>query len=106
MKVARGRRDVHRAIDQHRHMIDVFVSLRRDIQATRRFFVTRLGDHGEPDEVVTGRSWALRPVIDELILAAFHDTTQHPNNRIEADHARLKARLRPMWDLKRDHSAQ
>ncbi len=33
---------------------------------------------------------------------AFHDTVQYANNRIEADHGRLKARLRPMRGLKRD----
>jgi transposase, IS6 family len=31
---------------------------------------------------------------------------QYANNRIEADHGRLKTRLRPMRGLKRDHSAQ
>ena len=36
----------------------------------------------------------------------FHNTEQYANNRIEADHGRLKARLRPMRGLKRDHSAQ
>jgi transposase, IS6 family len=45
-------------------------------------------------------------VIDELMPAAFHNTEQYANNRIEADHGRLKARLRPMRGLKRDHSAR
>jgi len=34
-----------------------------------------------------------------------HDTTQYANNRVEADHGRLKARLRPMRGLKRDRTA-
>ena len=38
--------------------------------------------------------------------AAFHNTEQYANNRIERDHGRLKARLRPMRGLKRDHTAQ
>ena len=37
--------------------------------------------------------------------AALHDTTKHANNRVEADHGRLKARLRPMRGLKRDRTA-
>jgi transposase-like protein len=45
-------------------------------------------------------------VIDELIPAAFHNTEQYANNRIECDHGRLKARLRPMRGLKRDRSAR
>jgi IS6 family transposase len=35
-------------------------------------------------------------VLDELVPTAMHVTEQFANNRIEADHARLKARLRPM----------
>src|SRR5664280_3742647 len=34
-----------------------------------------------------------------------HRTTQYANNRVEADHGRLKARLRPMRGLKRDRTA-
>jgi transposase-like protein len=37
--------------------------------------------------------------------AAAHITEQYANNRIEADHGRLKARLRPMRGLKRFRSA-
>ena len=44
-------------------------------------------------------------VIDELVPAALHVTEQYENNRIEADHGRLKARLRPMRGLKRFRSA-
>jgi len=33
-------------------------------------------------------------------------TEQYANNHIEADHGRLKAWLRPMRGLKRDHSAR
>jgi IS6 family transposase len=34
-------------------------------------------------------------MIEELTPAARHDTEQYENNRAEADHGRLKARLRP-----------
>ena len=44
-------------------------------------------------------------VLDELVPAALHVTEQYGNNRIEADHGRLKARLRPMRGLKRLQSA-
>ena len=33
-----------------------------------------------------------------------HVTVPYANNRIEADHGRLKSRLRPMRGLKRDRS--
>jgi DDE domain len=45
-------------------------------------------------------------VVEELVPEAFHHTEAHANNRIEADHGCLKARLRPMRGLKRDRSAQ
>jgi transposase-like protein len=39
-------------------------------------------------------------VIDELAPGARHVLEQYSNNRVEADHARLKARLRPMRGIK------
>ena len=39
-------------------------------------------------------------VIDELVPTARHVFEQYANNRIEADHGRFKARLRPMRGLK------
>ena len=106
VKVAGRWRYVYRAVDQRGQIIDVFVSPRRDTRAARRFFETALATHGMPAEVVTDRAPALRAVIDELIPTAFHNTEQYANNRIEADHGRLKARLRSMRGLKRDHTAR
>jgi transposase, IS6 family len=56
--------------------------------------------------VVTDRAPALRAAIDELLPSAFHNMEQYENNRVECDHGRLKARLRPMRGLKRDHTAR
>jgi transposase-like protein len=47
----------------------------------------------------------LARAISDLAPTAFHDTTQYANNRVEADHGRLKARLRPMRGLRRDRIA-
>ncbi len=106
VKVAGKWRYVYRAIDQYGQIIDVFVSARRDLRAARRFFSGALRAHGEPVEVVTDRAPALRAAIEGLIPAAFHNTERYANNRVECDHGRLKARLRPMRGLKRDHSAR
>ena len=106
MKVAGRWRYVYRALDQHGQIIDVFLSPRRDTHGARQFFEGVLGAHGDPVEVVTDRAPALRSVIEELIPAVFHNTEQYANNRIEADHGRLKARLRPMRGLKRDDTAR
>jgi transposase, IS6 family len=106
VKVAGKWRYVYRAVDQHGQVIDVFVSPKRDFVAARRFFARALRAHGEPVEVVTDRAPALRAAIEGLMPAAFHNTDQYANNRIECDHGRLKARLRPMRGLKRDHTAR
>jgi transposase-like protein len=84
----------------------VLVSQKRDLATTRRFF-TRALEHGAyPTEVNTDRAPAYPRVIEELISAACHVTEQYSNNSIEADHGRLKARLRPMRSLKRLRSAR
>ena len=106
MKVAGRWRYVYRAVDQYGQIIDVLVSSRRDLRAARRFFATALRTHGEPVEVVTDRTPALRAAIEGLIPAAVHNTAQYANNRVECDHGRLKARLRSMRGLNRDHSAR
>jgi transposase-like protein len=106
VKVAGVWRYVYRAVDEEGQVIDVYVSPRRDIAAARRFFTTAITAHGEPDEVVTDLAQALETVIEELVPDAFHNTEQYANNRVECDHGRLKARLRPMRGLKRDRTAQ
>ena len=45
-------------------------------------------------------------VLEELLPAAWHRTDPYANNHIEADHGRLKARLRPMRGLRQDRSAR
>jgi IS6 family transposase len=41
-----------------------------------------------------------------LLPVAWHRTDRYANNRVECDHGRLKARLRPMRGLKQDRSAR
>jgi IS6 family transposase len=91
VKVGGVWRYVYRAVDQHGQVIDVYVSARRDIAAARRFFTAVLDTHGAPEEVVTDLARALDNVIEEVLPAAFHDTAQYANNRVECDHGRLKA---------------
>ncbi len=104
VKVSGSCRYLYRAID-HGQVIDVFVSKWRDLKAATKFFANAIGSHGEPAEVITDRAHALIRVVADLLPAALHDTTQYANNRVEADHGRLKARLRPMRGLKRDRIA-
>jgi transposase, IS6 family len=93
---------LYRAVDQHGQVIDVSVSERRDARAARAFFARALKSGPAPVEVITDRAQIYPRVIDELELvpAARHVLEQYVNNRVEADHGRLKARLRPMRGLK------
>src|SRR5665213_571601 len=94
-----------RAVDQYGQVIDVLASKKRDLNAATRFFTSVITAHGQPTEITTDRAHTLVRVITELLPAALHDTTPYANNRVEADHGRLKARLRPMRGLKRDLTA-
>jgi transposase-like protein len=106
VKVAGQWRSVYRAVDQFGQLIDVFVSQRRDAKAARRFFEQALRTTGVArGEVVTDQASAYPAVLEELLPAAWHHAEQYANNRIECDHSRLKARLRPMRRLKQDRSA-
>ena len=92
---------LYRAIDQFGQVLDVLVSEKRDMAATRRFF-TRALEHGpSPTEVITDKAAVYPPILEELAPGAWHHTEPYANNRIEADHGRLKSRLRPMRGLKR-----
>jgi transposase, IS6 family len=91
---------LHRAVDQHGQVVDVWLSVRRDLPAARQFFGRALATGCVPVEVTTDRAPAYPRVLDELAPAALRETGQYANNRIEADHGRLKARLRPMRGIK------
>ena len=86
--------------------IDVLLSARRDLAATRCFFSRALLAGAVPVEVTTDRAPIYPRVLDELIPSALHTVEQYANNSVEADHGRLKARLRPMRGLKRHRSAR
>jgi transposase-like protein len=107
VKVAGQWRYVYRAIDQFGQVIDVFVSVRRNARAARRFFERAIGTTKRaPVEVVTDRAPVYAGVLEELLPAAWDRTDRYANNHIECDHGRLKARLRPMRGLKQDRSAR
>jgi transposase-like protein len=105
VRVAGVWRYVYRAVDQHGQVIDVLVSKRRNVAAATKFFETMLAGRERPREVTTDLAAPLLRVVDELLPEVLHDTTQFANNRIECDHGRLKARLRPMRGLRTDQTA-
>jgi transposase-like protein len=92
---------LYRAVDQFGQVIDVYAATRRDSEAARRFFQRAKTSTGvTPVEVVTDRAPTYPRVLYELWPAAWHHTEQYANNRVEADHAQLKRRLRAMRGIK------
>jgi len=79
----RGLRDLTRTASRHRLRA-------RDLSAPWLF----MGDRGE---VITDRAPALANEIEDLTPGAWHNTGQY---RIQCDHGRLRARLRPVGGLK------
>ena len=84
----------------------MLVAEKRDLAATRRFFVRALEHGPSPIEVTTDHAAAYPRVLDELVPAACHVTEQYGNNPIESDHGWLKSRLRPMRGIKQLRSAR
>lgn len=107
VKVGGRWRYLYRAVDQfgpgHRRSAVVPA---RCVSAKRFFCRAMTTTQSQPTEVVTDRAAAYPSVIDELLPGAFYDVEQYANNRVESDHGRLKARLRPMRGLKTDGAAQ
>ncbi|MCI0688658.1 MAG: IS6 family transposase [Sporichthyaceae bacterium] len=92
---------LYRAVDQFGQVIDVYASARRDSEAARRFLrQARTSTGVTPSEVITDRAPTYPRVLDQLWPAAWHHTERYANNRIEADHALLKRRLRAMRGIK------
>ncbi|EIV92818.1 DDE-type integrase/transposase/recombinase, partial [Frankia sp. QA3] len=70
------------------------------------FFARALSPGRRPVEVTTDKTPVYPRLLDELLPEACHADAARENNRIETDHGRWKARLRPMRGLKRPRSAQ
>jgi IS6 family transposase len=76
---------LYRAIDQFGQVIDVLVFEKRELAATRRFFIRALEHGPSPVEVTTDHAAAYPRVLDELVPAVCHVTEQYGNNPIEGN---------------------
>ena len=105
VKVAGVWRYVYRAADQYGQVIDVYVSKRRNIAAATRFFETMLAGRDRPREVTTDLAAPLLRVVDDLLPAVLHDTTQYATdeivNPLASDVAVASGRLRPRRRVRR-----
>ena len=82
----------------------MLVARKRDKTVARRFCTRALAAATSPTEVSTDRAPAYPRIVEGLLPGALHVTVRHVNNRVEADHGWLKARLRPTRGMKTDRS--
>jgi transposase-like protein len=72
---------LYQAIDQYGQVIDVLVSLKRDLAATCQFCTCALEHGSRLSEVTTDQAPAYPRVIEELIPAACHVAEQYATSK-------------------------
>jgi putative transposase len=96
-----------RAVDQDGEVVDVYLQVRRDAAAAKRFFKRLLRSHGgEPRKIVTDKLRSYGVAHRELMPDTIHTTKQYENNRAEQLHEATKVRERGMRRFKSMAQAQ
>jgi putative transposase len=81
VKIQRKRDYLWRAVGPDCEVTDVFLQMRRDGKAAKRFFKRLLRKHkAEPRKIVTDKLRSYNVAHRELIPEAIHDTSQYANN--------------------------
>jgi len=96
-----------RAVDQDGEVVDVFLQVKRDGAAAKRFFKRLLRtNRGEPRKIVTDKLRSYGVAHRELIPEAIHSTEPYENNRAEQSHEATRVRERGMRRFKSPRQAQ
>jgi len=96
-----------RAVDQDGDVVDVFLQVRRDAKAAKRFFKRLIKSNlGEPRKIVTDKLRSYGVAHRELIPETIHDSSQYANNRAELSHQPTRVRERGMRRFKSMKQAQ
>ena len=96
-----------RAVDQDGEVVDVFLQIKRDGAAAKRFFKRLLRSHGgEPRKIVTDKLRSYGVAHRDLIPDTIHSTKQYENNRAEQSHEATRVRERGMRRFKSTRQAQ
>jgi putative transposase len=96
-----------RAVDQDGDVVDVFLQVRRDAKAAKRFFKRLIkNNRGEPRKIVTDKLRSYGVAHRELIPETIHDSSQYANNRAELSHQPTRVRERGMRRFKSMKQAQ
>src|SRR3712207_3755796 len=90
-------RYLFRAIDEHRQIIDVYLSHRRDRTAAHAFFEAAITTSTvTPTRGTTDTATCYPPARRAVLPEAEHRSSKYLNNGLERDHQHLKGRVRPM----------
>ncbi|MEH6593889.1 MAG: DDE-type integrase/transposase/recombinase [Halioglobus sp.] len=82
-------------------MVDVYLQVKRDGTAAKRFFRRLLRNQGgEPRKIVTDKLCSYGVAHREFIPETIHSTTQYENNRAEQSHEATRVRDRGMRRFK------
>ena len=96
-----------RAVDQDGEVVDVFLQVRRDGAAAKRFFKRLLNTRGaDPRRMVTDKLRSYGVAHREVCPDVIHDTTEYANNRAELSHQPTRVRERGMRRFKSPKQAQ
>ena len=96
-----------RAVDQNGEVVDVYLQVKRDGAAAKRFFKRLLHSHGgEPRKIVTDKLRSYAVAHRELIPDTIHSTKQYENNRAEQSHEATRVRKRVLREFKSAKQAQ
>ena len=98
---------LYRAVDRDGHTVDFRLSEHRDVRAAKAFFRKALRTQGRAPESITLDGYAAShravrelPGEDQRWKRTRLRSSKYLNNRIEADHRNVKARLGPMLGFK------
>jgi len=96
-----------RAVDQDGEVVDVYLQVKRDGPAAKRFFKRLLRSHGaEPRKIVTDKLRSYGVAHRELMPETIQSTEQYENNRAEQSHEATGVRERGMRKFKSMGQAQ
>ncbi len=95
-----------RAVDQDGEVVDLYLQLRRDATAAKRFFNRFLKSGGTPRKIVTDKLRSYGVAHRSLIPEVRHNTEQYANNRAELSHQPTRVRERGMRRFKSIQQAQ
>jgi putative transposase len=96
-----------RAVDQDGEVVDVYLQVKRDGAAAKRFFKRLIRSHGgEPRKIVTDKLRSYPVARREVIPESIHVTDRYANNRAEQSREATRVRERGMRRFKSMKQAQ